>query len=207
MNDMTFNEHATAFEAELIASKQSLFEAELNASNQSFAADFREASALKGDPGENGGYYEPTVTQIDEDTVEVSFTASKNGMAFVESQTITLPAGKDGQDGRDGQDGQDGYTPIKGVDYFDGRDGTNGKDGEPGAKGDKGEKGEKGDPGEKGEQGPQGDPGEKGEPGEPGADGKTPVKGTDYFTAADKQEMVTAVLAALPKYNGEVMTV
>ena len=35
-----------------------------------------------------------------------------------------------------------------------------------------------------------------------GADGKTPVKGTDYYTAADKAEMVNAVLAALPTWNG-----
>jgi hypothetical protein len=41
--------------------------------------------------------------------------------------------------------------------------------------------------------------------GAPGADGKTPVKGTDYFTAADKTEMVNAVIAALPVYNGEVV--
>lgn len=39
----------------------------------------------------------------------------------------------------------------------------------------------------------------KGEP------GKTPVKGTDYFTEADKAEMVDAVIAALPVYNGEVL--
>ena len=31
-----------------------------------------------------------------------------------------------------------------------------------------------------------------------GADGKTPARGTDYWTAADKQEIVTDVLAALP---------
>lgn len=31
-----------------------------------------------------------------------------------------------------------------------------------------------------------------------GDPGHTPVKGTDYWTAADKQEMVNAVLAALP---------
>lgn len=35
-----------------------------------------------------------------------------------------------------------------------------------------------------------------------GADGKTPVKGTDYFTAADKIEMVNAVLAAMPAAEG-----
>ena len=38
-------------------------------------------------------------------------------------------------------------------------------------------------------------------------DGKTPVKGVDYFTAADQAEMVQAVVAALPKYAGEVRAV
>lgn len=40
--------------------------------------------------------------------------------------------------------------------------------------------------------------GDKGDPGTPGAAGHTPVKGTDYWTAADKQEIVNNVLAALP---------
>ena len=31
-----------------------------------------------------------------------------------------------------------------------------------------------------------------------GAPGKTPVKGTDYWTEADKQEIVNSVIAALP---------
>jgi hypothetical protein len=43
--------------------------------------------------------------------------------------------------------------------------------------------------------------------GKDGKDGYTPVKGTDYFTEADKTEMVTAVIAALPVYNGEVEAV
>lgn len=34
-----------------------------------------------------------------------------------------------------------------------------------------------------------------------GADGKTPVKGVDYYTETDKEEMVQAVIAALP--NGD----
>lgn len=38
----------------------------------------------------------------------------------------------------------------------------------------------------------------KGDQGKKGADGKTPVKGTDYWTAADKAEIVNDVLAALP---------
>lgn len=48
----------------------------------------------------------------------------------------------------------------------------------------------------KGIQGPKGDPGEA------GADGYTPVKGTDYYTDADKADMVQAVLAALPVWTG-----
>ena len=48
--------------------------------------------------------------------------------------------------------------------------------------------------------GPQGEKGEKGDTGATGAagtDGKTPVKGTDYWTEEDKQEIVDEVVAAL----------
>lgn len=38
--------------------------------------------------------------------------------------------------------------------------------------------------------------------GDKGADGYTPVKGTDYWTAADKAEIVNDTLAALPKWTG-----
>ena len=38
--------------------------------------------------------------------------------------------------------------------------------------------------------------------GDPGELGKTPVKGEDYYTEADKTEMVNAVLAALPEWTG-----
>ena len=50
--------------------------------------------------------------------------------------------------------------------------------------------------------GEKGDKGDKGEKGDPGADGYTPVKGTDYWTAADKAEIVNDVLAALPTWTG-----
>lgn len=36
-------------------------------------------------------------------------------------------------------------------------------------------------------------------------DGKTPVVGTDYFTASDKAAIVNQVIAALPVYAGEVV--
>ena len=55
--------------------------------------------------------------------------------------------------------------------------------------------------------GPQGEPGPQGDPGPAGGTGPagySPVKGTDYWTAADKAEIVTDVLEALPTYGGEV---
>lgn len=44
--------------------------------------------------------------------------------------------------------------------------------------------------------------GAAGTPGKNGTDGKTPVKGTDYWTVADKAEIVNETLAALPKWTG-----
>lgn len=58
--------------------------------------------------------------------------------------------------------------------------------------------GPKGDPGAQGLEGKQGIQGPIGPQGPAGADGYTPVRGTDYWTAADKQQMVNDVLAALP---------
>ena len=62
-----------------------------------------------------------------------------------------------------------------------------------GPKGDPGERGLQGEIGPQGEQGIQGPKGEQGEPGpkgDPGTNGTTPVKGVDYYTESDKQEMV-----------------
>ena len=72
-------------------------------------------------------------------------------------------------------------------------------------KGQQGETGPKGDPGETGPKGDQGETGPKGDPGETGPkgnDGHTPEKGVDYFTETDKEELVNAVLAALPTWEG-----
>lgn len=89
-----------------------------------------------------------------------------------------------------------------------------------GEQGPKGEKGDKGDTGETGPQGPagatgptgprgpQGEKGDKGDTGETGPTGPTgpagytPIRGTDYWTAADRQSMVNDVLAALPAAEG-----
>lgn len=45
--------------------------------------------------------------------------------------------------------------------------------------------------------------GQDGKDGQDGADGYTPQKGVDYYTPADKAEMVLEVLAAMPEYTGE----
>lgn len=46
--------------------------------------------------------------------------------------------------------------------------------------------------------------GPQGERGETGPAGPKPERGVDYWTPEDKQEVVEAVLTALPVYNGEV---
>lgn len=91
-------------------------------------------------------------------------------------QTVPAIKGTDGKPGTNGKPGVDGFSPIAKVETI-----TNGatititdKNGTTtatilnGAKGD------------------------------PGTNGTTPVKGVDYYTDADKQEMVQLVLAAIP---------
>lgn len=80
--------------------------------------------------------------------------------------------------------------------------GEQGPAGPQGEKGDIGEQGQQGATGPEGPQGPKGDTGPQGATGPAGADGRTPIKGTDYFTAADKEELVNAVLSALPAAEG-----
>ena len=76
--------------------------------------------------------------------------------------------------------------------------GPQGPKGDTGATGPQGPQGEQGPMGPQGAQGPQGIPGPAGTDGATGADGHTPVKGVDYFTDADKQELVQDVLNMLP---------
>lgn len=61
--------------------------------------------------------------------------------------------------------------------------------------------GPQGEPGVQGPQGPTGEQGPKGEPGLQGPQGEagyTPIKGTDYWTDADKTEIIQGVLNELP---------
>lgn len=62
--------------------------------------------------GAAGGYYTPTVKQVSEEQVEISFTASKEGMAPVSPVTITLAAGPAGSPGMSAYEAaqKGGYT-------------------------------------------------------------------------------------------------
>lgn len=52
------------------------------------------------------------------------------------------------------------------------------------------------------EKGDKGDKGDKGEKGNTGSPGYTPLKGTDYWTEAERAQMVIDVLSALPNAKG-----
>ena len=52
-----------------------------------------EQPLLLGAPGEDGGYYTPSVKQIDGDTLTFGFTASKRGMPNVPPIEVKLPIG------------------------------------------------------------------------------------------------------------------
>lgn len=99
-----------------------------------------------GEPGEDGGYYQPSVDAEG----NLTWTASKEGMPAVDSSNIKGPKGDQGETGEQGPQGIQG--PV----------------GETGPQGEQGPQGLKGDTGP---QGPQGEPGQDGAQGEPGADG------------------------------------
>lgn len=108
------------------------------------------------------------------------------------------PVGPEGPKGADGTMTFEDLTPeqkasLKGDKGDKGDTGAAGPQGEPGPKGDKGDpgpKGDKGEPGETGAQGPQGIQGE------PGTNGTTPVKGVDYWTAADQTSIINQLKSA-----------
>lgn len=139
-------------------------------------AELKGAKGDKGDPGEKG---DPGAPGAKGDPGE------KGDAGATGPQGETGPAGPVGPQGPAGTPGKDGVSPTvstaattggtkvtitdaKGSHEFVVKDGANGANGKDGAQGEKGD------------------------------DGKTPVRGTDYWTAADKQEIVNSVIAALP---------
>lgn len=81
--------------------------------------------AVSGSAGEDGGYYQPSVSEAG----ELTWTASKSGMPAVASANIMGPAGPQGPKGDAGEIGPQGPA---------------GADGAPGAQGPQGEQGPEG---------------------------------------------------------------
>ena len=129
---------------------------------------------------------------------------------------IEVPAiqGEPGPQGPKGEDGSvrfDDLTPeqkasLKG-DKGDqgpigpqGIQGPKGDDGAQGVQGPQGEKGDTGAVGPQGDPGPKGDKGDTGPAGAPGEAGYTPVRGTDYWTTEDQDN----IKAYIDNYFGDV---
>lgn len=129
--------------------------------------------------------------------------------------------GTDGKDGTNGKDGAIGPQGPEGPVGPQGEIGPIGPQGPEGPAGPAGEKGETGATGEVGPQGPKGDPGETGPigpegpqgpagetgpigpagpegpigpAGPAGHDGITPIRGTDYWTAEDRNAIISELL-------------
>ena len=142
---------------------------------------------------------EAPVTSVNGKTGEVKLTAEDVGAISTEELETAV---------------DEALMKAKESGEFDGKDGTKGEKGDPftyedftpeqlaALKGKDGQDGAKGDPFTYEDFTPEQLAALKGKDGADGQDGK------DYvFTEADKEEVVSEVIAALPKYNGEVVTV
>ena len=103
-------------------------------------------------------------------------------------QGETGPTGPQGPEGPVGPQGEKGETGATGV------TGQTGPKGDPGETGPAGPEGPQGPTGETGPAGPKGPQGEIGPQGPAGADGKTPIRGTDYWTAEDQSVIISEIL-------------
>lgn len=167
----------------------------------------------QGSRGEEGGYYIPTATQIEENVLQISFIPSKPDMPAIEPvrlQLIPTGEGAAGESGEDGAtfipyldtEGNLSWTNDKGLDNPEtinirgpqgpagaigetGPVGPQGKTGETGPTGATGPQGIQGVAGPQGPQGEKGDKGDKGDTGPEGPQGKQGEAGKDGSPGAD----------------------
>ena len=145
--------------------------------------------------------YGVSIEQILKVVADVPLMENEASLYIVKGETG--PVGPQGEKGADGKMTFEDLTPeqkasLKGDKGDTGPQGPKGDKGDTGAagpQGDPGPKGDKGDPGENGAQGPQG------EKGEPGTNGTTPVKGVDYWTAADQTSIINQLKSATFSFN------
>lgn len=69
--------------------------------NEVFAKGGGGGAGQPGEDGEDGGYYTPAVSQPNAETMQVSFSPSKEGMEDVQPVSVSLPRGPAGADGKD----------------------------------------------------------------------------------------------------------
>ena len=144
-----------------------------------------------GGTGQNGATFTPSVSPEG----VISWTNDKE-LPNPEPVSIKGDKGDQGPQGEQGLQGVKGDKGDKGEQGIQGIPGEKGEKGDPGEPGAKGEQGEQGPAGADGATGPQGPQGEQGPP------GKTPVKGVDYWTEPDKQEIISDVLEQIPGSSG-----
>lgn len=137
--------------------------------------------------------YGVSIEQILKVVADVPLMENEASLYIIKGQSG--PQGPQGPKGADGTMTFEDLTPeqkasLKGD---KGDTGAAGPQGEPGPKGDKGDTGPKGDKGDTGETGAQGPQGEQGPA---GTNGTTPVKGVDYWTAADQTSIINQLKSA-----------
>lgn len=145
-------------------------------------------ASLKGDTGEKGDKGVPGAQGLKGDKGDPGIQGIKGDKGDKGEKGdpgIQGIKGDKGDTGAQGAKGDKGDTGSQGVKGDKGDPGDRGEKGEPGIQGLKGDKGEPGSQGAKGDKGDSGIQGIQGEKGAPGADGYAPVRGTDYWTAAD----------------------
>ena len=153
---------------------------------------------------------EQTTTSVEDGGINVWTATLTDGSTY----QFEVQNGQRGATGPQGATGEKG-DPFTYADFTaeqlaelkgpKGEKGDTGEQGPQGPQGIQGEVGPQGPQGIQGEVGPQGEKGETGATGAQGpagANGYTPVRGTDYWTAADQEQIVSDVLAALPNAQG-----
>lgn len=137
--------------------------------------------------------YGVSIEQILKVVADVPLMENGSSLYIVKGETGPIgpqgPVGPQGEKGADGTMTFEDLTPEQKA-SLKGDKGDKGDTGAAGPQGEPGPKGDKGDPGEIGAQGPQGIQGE------PGTNGTTPVKGVDYWTAADQTSIINQLKSA-----------
>lgn len=154
---------------------------------------FKIPRGYTGEKGETGAMPNISIGTVNNLPPDSHPYVTQTGTAENPVLTFGLVKGEKGDPGEQGPQGEKGQKGDKGD---PGEQGLQGETGLIGPQGEKGQKGDQGVQGPRGEQGYVGPRGQKGQTGATGPKGDTPVKGTDYWTAADKEQIIEDILAS-----------